>query len=92
MRKLGRIIVREKKLIGLFFPLGDGLEEGIYEIREILDELVVVRIGKSAMNSRFLNAYDLNGLEMRKWDVALTAEELKEVCDKEKEAKEKSLI
>ena len=63
MKKLGRILVREPKTCGLFIPMQEGLESGIYEIREdALGELSVVRIGKQHMPEGRYQALTVNEL------------------------------
>lgn len=48
---LGRLLVRKGKTAGLFIPFDvpGQLPSGIYEIREVLGELIVARIGDPAM-------------------------------------------
>lgn len=46
MKILGRIVARGK-VAGLYLPLGNSELDGIYEIREILDEWIIVKIGVS---------------------------------------------
>lgn len=50
MKILGRILARKGKTVGVFIPFQtDALENGIWELREILGEIQIVRIGKPAL-------------------------------------------
>lgn len=75
MRNLGRILIREGNIIGLFFPYSaNRLKYGIYEIHEILDELQLVYIGEPALENKRVNALDFTSLQDPQ--VMLTSQEL----------------
>lgn len=85
MRVVGRIISRGS-VTGLFIPMDKGqtMPVGIYEIREIMGELVVTYVGKPALKEQRLTGLDLDGVFAEKEMAAMTAEELSRVTYKEK--------
>ncbi len=72
---LGRIVSRGK-VCGLFIPMDKGLPEGIWEIRSIMGELTLVKIGQPAMENKRLHGLDLEGLFSERPLCAMTQEEL----------------
>lgn len=61
--RLGRLLVRKGKTCGLFIPLvKDPVEPGIYELRNILGALTLVRIGTQAMSEAQVNARGVGDL------------------------------
>lgn len=76
VKKLARICVREGQVCGLFIPLKDNnLKQGVYEIREILGELIVVRIGDPIMSLERYNGLSLENLYDERSQTAITKEE-----------------
>jgi len=61
MKTLGRILVRSDNITGLFIPFGDNsMEPGIYELREVMGEKVIVRIGYPATPMGRLSTINLD--------------------------------
>lgn len=83
---VGRIIVREPKVAGLFFPMRTGLTQGVYEVRNILGEITIVRLGDSAMDNARLNGLGLSELFDERDISALTREEFKFITESENPA------
>jgi hypothetical protein len=61
MKVVGRIIARGEGIVGLFIPVQSDMY-GIYEVREIMDELTVTRIGDPATPRARFTGLDLEGL------------------------------
>lgn len=79
-RSLGRLLVRRGKVAGLFIPFGaTGLASGLYEIREVIGELTVVRVGNPAMPDPMYQGVDVLSL-VQNPEAAMTAAEYAEVC------------
>ena len=76
MKKVGRIVVRKGKTPGLFIPFPAGLEPGVWEVREVLGELTLVRIGTPAMRDARLQALGLDELYGERYSSLMTQEEL----------------
>jgi len=78
MQTIGRMLVREGKIAGLFIPINEGLPPGVYNIMEIMGEISVRRVGDSAMDDARLNSLGLDGLYAERSDTCMTPEELKQ--------------
>ncbi len=52
MTTLARLLVRKGKAAGLYLPLAQGLPTGIWEIRDIMGVLTLVRVGSPAMGDQ----------------------------------------
>ncbi len=74
----GRIISRGGKIAGLFLPAGTGLPLGIFEIREVMGELTIVKIGKPYTEPKRFQALDLNGLMADRPSSVMTQKELED--------------
>lgn len=79
MERVGRIISRGDKTAGLFFPLGEGLPIGIYEVRQVMGELTIVEIGQPAMYLPRFTGLSLDGLHAERPLCCMTQEELDSV-------------
>lgn len=80
MRTLGRIIVRTGKIAGLYIPLeADGLEPGIYEIYEVLGEIVVKNLGKSIAIQERVDALSIEDVLDNRFEYGLTEAEYKKL-------------
>lgn len=75
MKPVGRFLVRGAKVAGIFCPVGDTLKPGIYEITEVLGELIVTNIGQPAMPKARVNGLDLSGLHAERDLALMTSEE-----------------
>lgn len=78
MKILGRIVSRGPKVEGLFMPM-EGLQEGIFELREIMGECILVDIGSPAMKREKFMGIDLEGLLNERPLCCMTREELDKV-------------
>jgi hypothetical protein len=83
MKILGRFLKRDGQNItaSLFIPLDKTMEDGVYEISEILGELVIKRIGDSKIEKPRINALDVNELVYE--HALITKEEYKSMCSKQ---------
>jgi hypothetical protein len=80
IKKLGRVLVREDKTVGLYFPYDKNvLKSGLYEVVEVLGERQLIYIGQPALENRKVQAFDPNGLLTYRDTVMLTVEELKSI-------------
>jgi hypothetical protein len=75
MKPLARIVSRGK-ITGLFIPVGEGLPQGVYEVREILGELQIVRVGDAAMPEARFTSLGLDELFAERFSAAMTTQEL----------------
>lgn len=83
LRQLGRLIVRKGKTVGLYFPfVPGGLQNGIWEIREVLGELTLVYLGEPAMPDARYQGRDVRDL-VHDPSCAMTPKEWDEVCKSE---------
>lgn len=73
---VGRFLVRKDGILGLFVPISSSLVPGIYEIREVMGEYIIVRIGEPAMRPERLNALSLDGLYYERAHTMMTNHEL----------------
>ncbi len=80
-KPVGRIVSRGE-IGGLFIPFKEGLPYGIYEVRDVLGELLLTRIGDSAMTQLQLESRDIDGLFHARPECCMTVEELQQVADK----------
>lgn len=78
IKEIGRIVSRGK-IAGLFIPFGEGLPNGIYQIRDIMGELSIVRVGDAAMPEGRFTGVDLDGLFLERPNCCMTQEELAQV-------------
>lgn len=76
---VGRVLIRDGKNVGLFFPMGESAEPGLYDIVEIMGELTIRRAGDSAMDNARLNSLTPDGLHAEACRAMLTAQEFAEV-------------
>ncbi len=78
MQVLGRILARGD-IKGVYAPFSSSTEklDGIYEIREILGELTIVRIGDSS--HPHVSSLDLQGVHLRP-DCFLTPSEMGQIA------------
>lgn len=60
---VGRIVVREDNVAGLFLPVGNSLKPGIYEVTNVLDEINVKYLGKQCESDGRFNALSLSELK-----------------------------
>jgi hypothetical protein len=77
--KLGRVVSRGRVTAGLWLPLGTGLPEGLFEVRQIMGELVIVSVGPSAMQADSSERYtglSLSGVFNERPYCCMTHEEL----------------
>ncbi len=72
---IGRLVARKGKTAGLFLPI-EGLDQGIYEIREIMGEMSIVRIGMPDLKLARFNGLSLEGLMATRPSCCMTQEEL----------------
>lgn len=79
MRIIGRILVRDGKTVGLFFPMGESAEPGLYDLIEIMGEMTIRRAGDSAMDIVRLNALTPDGLHAEAFRAMLTNKEFAEM-------------
>lgn len=81
MKTLGRLVVRRtgagENLVGTYWPTLNSELSGIYEIREFLGELYIVRVGESHIHPDRLNGATPE--ELRGEKPYLTAEEFETV-------------
>ena len=62
MQTVGRLLVREGKISGIFLPIGGNLQAGLYDVQEIMGEIQIRYVGKPVLAEGTLNGLDLNGL------------------------------
>lgn len=77
---VARIVVRKGKTAGLFVPFGPAptaMQEGVWEVRDVLGELTLKFVGKPYMDSARLNGLSLNEL-VGISSAAMTEAELRE--------------
>jgi len=77
MRPVGRILVRKGKIAGLFLPIDGSLEEGLYEVSNVLGEITIKRIGNSAMHEARLNGIDVGEVFAERHESCITETEKK---------------
>ena len=81
---LGRVLVREGKTVGLFIPMSSNdkvsLGPGLYEVREIMGSLNLIRIGEPAMENVKLQAKRVDHLVQDPY-ATMTADEIRECCE-----------
>lgn len=78
INKIGRILARKNTTAGLFIPMGKGLPNGVWEIREIMGEYVLKKVGLPDMKDKQYQALDLEGLHNNIPNSCMTRKELKE--------------
>ena len=82
-KTLGRLLVRKNKTCGLFIPFEkNGLKSGIYELREIMDEVTLVYIGKPAMGEKRYEGIGVQDL-VKNHNASMTKKEIKQIVDEE---------
>lgn len=78
-KPIGRICVRSENVCGLFIPFNSDtspLKSGIYEIREVLGELIIVSIGKPATSEAMYESLSLEEMVEELPYSAMTKEEI----------------
>lgn len=77
MKILGRIIVRSGKIAGLYIPISNELNPGIYEIKDILGELIINKLDNTEIMQDRIDALSLEDLFDRRAECGLTQKEYK---------------
>jgi hypothetical protein len=85
MKPIGRLLVRENDIAGVFIPYKDqtSLKPGIYEITSILDEIIIRYVGISSVHEKRVNGLDLSELLLDAPNIFLTEAEVKRVLTNE---------
>jgi hypothetical protein len=80
MKILGRILVREKGIAGLFLPMGKcSIKPGLYNVMEIMDDLTLKYVGKPATRPARLNGISLEELMSERPGSVMTQNELDQI-------------
>ena len=77
---VGRIIARGE-IVGLFIPMEDHELYGIYEVRQIMDELTIAKVGLPAMTDGRFTGIGLNDLMADRPYSVMTEQELASVTE-----------
>ena len=75
MTVVGRIVARGKTA-GLFVPMYNKKLDGIYEVVDIMDELTIRKVGKSAMSIERFVSLNLEDLFNERECCCMTRDEL----------------
>lgn len=80
MKTIGRLLVRSKKIAGIFLPMGEGgLEPGLYDVQEVLGEIQLKYLGKAALKQDTLDGVDTTGVMNNRPYSVMTEDELKSI-------------
>lgn len=74
MKVVGRLLVRNK-IAGIFLPIGEGMPPGLYEVIEVMGDIIIRRVGEPALAQETLNGLDLDGLMDRRAESFMTTTE-----------------
>lgn len=80
MKYIGRILVRTGNIVGLFFPMNDGLKPGLYNIKECLDEMLIEYAGPQAEGQQRVDNLDFEDLLNSRPYTVMTKEECEKFC------------